>query len=120
VLAVTLVVGAVGPRGYLAAGERAHVFALLGAWTALVPHDRRSRLPADPRTQSDTAFSLYPLLLRAAPPQGWATRRRAADLERRLPRGLFAFEALSRDTSAVVRAARDVYLRSSRSGTSSR
>jgi len=68
VLAVALVVDAVGPRGYLAHDERSHVFGLLASWDG-----RWYRLVAEhgyllvPERQSDPAFfPLYPMLLRAA------------------------------------------------------
>ena len=67
VLAVALVVGVVGPRGYLRADERSQAFGLLGAWDG-----RWYRIIAShgylliPGRQSDPAFfPLFPLLLRA-------------------------------------------------------
>jgi hypothetical protein len=67
VLAVALVVDAVGPRGYLAHDERSHAFGLLAAWDG-----RWYRLVAEhgyllvPERQSDPAFfPVYPMLLRA-------------------------------------------------------
>ena len=67
VLAVALVVGVVGPRGYLRTDERSQAFGLLGAWDG-----RWYRIIAShgylliPGRQSDPAFfPLFPLLLRA-------------------------------------------------------
>ncbi|HEX7525741.1 MAG TPA: hypothetical protein VF327_05500, partial [Gaiellaceae bacterium] len=67
VLAVALVVGVVGPRGYLKTDERSQAFGLLGAWDG-----RWYRIIAShgylliPGRQSDPAFfPLFPLLLRA-------------------------------------------------------
>jgi hypothetical protein len=100
VLAVTLVVGAVGPRGYLAADERAHVFGLLGAWDG-----RWYRMIAGHGyllirgRQSDTAFfPLYPLLLRAAHAVGVGYETAGLLISNvAFLVALFAFEALSRE-----------------------
>jgi hypothetical protein len=68
VFAVALVVGAVGPRGYVGSFERAHAFGLLASWDGLwyrrVAEHGYLLLP---ERQSDPAFfPLFPLLLRGA------------------------------------------------------
>lgn len=66
VFAVALVVGAVGPRGYVGSFERAHAFGLLNSWDGLwyrrVAEHGYLLLP---ERQSDPAFfPLFPALLR--------------------------------------------------------
>jgi hypothetical protein len=68
VLAVALVVDAVGPRGYVRAFERAHVFGLLTSWDGLwYRRVAEHGYLLVPERQSDPAFfPLFPVLLRGA------------------------------------------------------
>lgn len=68
VLAVALVVGAVGPRGYVGNFERAHAFGLLASWDGLwyrrVAEHGYLLLPE--RQSNPAFFPLFPVLLRGA------------------------------------------------------
>jgi hypothetical protein len=114
VLASAVVVGIVGPRGYLATDERAHPFGVLGAWDG-----RWYRMIAShgylliPGRQSDPAFfPLYPLLLRAGHAVGFGYETAGLLISNvAFLAALFAFEALSRELFGASLARRaTVYL----------
>lgn len=67
VFVTALVVGVVGPRGYVAGDERAHLFGVLSSWDGhWYARVARHGYLLPPGRQSDPAFfPLYPMLLRA-------------------------------------------------------
>jgi hypothetical protein len=109
VFVVALVVGAVGPRGYVGAFERAHTFGLLASWDGLwyrrVAEHGYLLLPE--RQSNPAFFPLFPVLLRGVHALGLGyTAAGLIVANLMLLVALFAFHALTAELLGVAAARR--------------